>query len=324
MGLCPAPSLPQSMWLVLAIAVQFLSALVCFPLLTRRGWVGRLALVAAYGLILVSPWLVPARNRLPRAAAAVNAVVVCVKLFDVRHDVRRGVRPGWGGFVAFLSNPFVHVRRCLGAEPRPTVRGDLLSAAGRALGLGAGVVLLRARFRVDWGGVPFLAEHVCKVAAFFLAVFSGLALAAATWRLLGGEARDFMDNPIAARTPAEFWRRYNRNMHQFFLKDVLASAGGLRHPARATLIVFGLSALIHEYLFSIAIGRVQGYQTAFFLLQGLAVAATARVKATGWAAVPWVAATLGFNLASGVLFFASVDGLVPFYSRELPGWLASR
>jgi hypothetical protein len=111
-------------------------------------------------------------------------------------------------------------------------------------------------------------------------------------------------------------------MHQFFLKDVLVSAGGLRHPARATLVVFGLSALIHEYLFSIAIGRVQGYQTAFFLLQGFAVAATARVKARGRTAVPWVAATLGFNLVSSVLFFASVNGLVPFYSRELPAWLA--
>jgi hypothetical protein len=38
---------------------------------------------------------------------------------------------------------------------------------------------------------------------------------------------------------------------------------------------------MHEYIFGMAIGRVQGYQTAFFLLQGVAVAATARVKAKG-------------------------------------------
>jgi hypothetical protein len=37
--------------------------------------------------------------------------------------------------------------------------------------------------------------------------------------------------------------------------------------------------------------------------------------------VPWLAATLCFNLVSSVLFFASVNGLVPFYSRGLPGWL---
>ena len=110
-------------------------------------------------------------------------------------------------------------------------------------------------------------------------------------------------------------------MHQFFLKDVLVSAGGLRHPARATLVVFGLSALIHEYLFSIAIGRVQGYQTAFFLIQGLAVAATARVKGMGWQAALGIAGTLGFNLVSSVLFFASMNGLVPFYPHGLPAWL---
>ena len=46
------------------------------------------------------------------------------------------------------------------------------------------------------------------------------------------------------------------------------------------------------------------------------------MKATGWRAVPWVAATLGFNLVSSTLFFASVNGLAPFYTNELPAWLA--
>jgi hypothetical protein len=78
---------------------------------------------------------------------------------------------------------------------------------------------------------------------------------------------------------------------------------------------------MHEYIFGIAIGRVQGYQTAFFLLQGIAVAATARVKVRGWRAVPWTAGTLGFNLVSSVLFFASRYSLVPFYSRGVPAGL---
>jgi hypothetical protein len=69
---------------------------------------------------------------------------------------------------------------------------------------------------------------------------------------------------------------------------------------------------------------VQGYQTGFFLLQGVAVAATARIKARGWRAVPWTAATFGFNLLSSVLFFASMNGLVPFYARGLPAWLGGR
>ena len=65
----------------------------------------------------------------------------------------------------------------------------------------------------------------------------------------------------------------------------------------------------------------RGYQTAFFLLQGVAVAATWRVRPKGWRTVPWRLGTLAFNLASSVLFFASIHGLVAFYSRGLPAWL---
>jgi D-alanyl-lipoteichoic acid acyltransferase DltB (MBOAT superfamily) len=131
-----------------------------------------------------------------------------------------------------------------------------------------------------------------------------------------------MANPLAATTPADFWRRYNRNMHQFFLKDVFVSVGGLRNPLRATLVVFVLSALMHEYIFGIAIGRVQGYQTSFFLIQGVAAAATARVKVGGLRALPWIVATLAFNLVTSVLFFASMNELVHFYDRGLPTWLS--
>jgi hypothetical protein len=309
------------MRLVLAIAAPYVLATLGFPLLARRGWPGQLAWIALCLPIALSPCLVPEVKPLPRFLAAVAAVVIVVKLFDLRHEVRRGTRPDWHTFVAFLLNPFVHVRRCLPSEPRPPARTDLFWLAGGALGLVAGVVFLRALFQVDWDGLPFLAEHSSKVSAFFLAVCSGLAVVAASWRLLGGMARDYMASPLAARTPADFWRRYNRNMHQFFWKDIFVPTGGLRSPIRATLVVFGLSAVMHEYLFGIAIGRVQGYQMAFFSLQGLAVAATARVKASGWRAALWTAGTLGFNLVSSVLFFASMNELVPFYACGLPAWL---
>src|SRR5262249_42749725 len=152
-------------------------------------------------------------------------------------------------FAIFLGNPFVHVRRRLPDEPRPPQRADLLKLASGLVGVVLGAALLTRLFRVDWGGWPFAVEHVSKVVAFLVTVLSGLAAAAALWRLLGGAARDYMDNPAAARTPADFWRRYNRNMQQFFWEDVFKPAGGLRAPVRTTLLVFALSALMHEYLF---------------------------------------------------------------------------
>jgi hypothetical protein len=85
---------------------------------------------------------------------------------------------------------------------------------------------------------------------------------------------------------------------------------------RAALATFLVSAIIHEYVFDIAVGRVQGYQTAFFVIQGIAAAATLRVKPAGWAALPWVAGTFAFNLVTSVLFFASVGEVLPFYARR--------
>ena len=281
-----------------------------------------MALAASCLPVLLTPCIIPADKPFPRFLAAASAVVVAVKLLDVRHDRKRGAEPDWRAFLAFLTNPFVHVRRRLASEPRPSRQSDLLRFSASLLGLALSASAFRWLIDFEWTGHSFALEHVGKAVAFMAIVFSLLAAAAALWRLLGGAARDYMDAPMAARTPADFWRRYNRNMQQFFYEDVFKPAGGIRDPIRTTLLVFVLSAAMHEYIFSIAIGRVQFYQTAFFLLQGVAAAATARVKATGKQAVFWIAATLVFNLTSGVLFFASINGLMPFYSRGLPAALA--
>ncbi|MFO0889853.1 MAG: MBOAT family O-acyltransferase [Isosphaeraceae bacterium] len=173
-------------------------------------------------------------------------------------------------------------------------------------------------FRLDWRPWPFAVEHAAKVLSFFAALVPFTAAGASFLRLLGWRPVEPMDNPFAARTPADFWRRYNRATHQFLLEDVFKPAGGARRPVRATIVTFAISALIHEYVFDVSASRIQGYQTLFFLVQGCAVAATARFRPRGPTAIPWVAATLTFNLASGVLFFASLDEIVPFYTLRAP------
>jgi hypothetical protein len=309
--------------LAAAVVLSYGVAAASYPALLLPGRIGRGVVLAACGSVLFSPLLVPSDRPLLRFLAAVAAVTVAAKLYDVQLDSRCGSRPSLAPFASFLGNPFALVRRRLADEPRPAARENLLQLSGGVLGLSTGVALLLGLFRVDWEGYPFLVEHASKVAAFYVAVLSGLNAAAGLWRLAGGVARDYVDNPFAARTPADFWRRYNRPMQQFFWEDVFKPVGGLRAPTRATLLVFAVSAALHEYVFGIAIGHVQGYQTAFFLLQGGAVAATARVKPRGWRVVPWTAGTLGFNLVSSVLFFASMNGVVPFYARGLPAGLGA-
>ena len=147
-------------------------------------------------------------------------------------------------------------------------------------------------WRLEWSTVPFAIEHALKVTAvIFAVVLSGNASAAA-YRLLGGTALDPMGNPITARTPAEFWRRWNRPAQQFLHEYAFKPAGGFRRAVFATLVTFGVSGLVHEYVFGIAAGHSQGCQLLFFSLQGCAVAATMRARPSGRMSVLWIAGTL--------------------------------
>jgi hypothetical protein len=49
------------------------------------------------------------------------------------------------------------------------------------------------------------------------------------------------------------------------------------------------------------------------MLQGLGVAATAGIRPRARGRAPWIAGTIAFNLATSVLFFASVNQVVPWW-----------
>jgi MBOAT, membrane-bound O-acyltransferase family len=271
--------------------------------------------------ILACPWFIPADSRLLRYLASLSAVLLAAKLIDVSMDLKQRRAFTASDFLAFLGNPFTLVRRKLVQEPCPSQAENWLHLLKGSAGCAMCLLLLAGLFRADWSGVHFWLEHASKVVVFMGAVFGGLTAGAALWRVGGGTARDFMDSPHTAHTPAQFWRRYNRVVQQFFWQDLFSGVGGRRAPIRTLLLVFALSALVHELIFFTAIGRVQGYQTAFFALHGIAAALTARVKVRGWAVLPCIVATLAFNLGTSALFFASIHGVVPFYSRGLPPWL---
>jgi MBOAT, membrane-bound O-acyltransferase family len=305
---------------LLAFVLPCLVAIAGFPVVGQRGARGRLWLGLLCATMAFSPLSIPFDYRLLRFLAAANLVTLGFKLYDLRLDTlgERGIR--YREYLRFLGNPFVGVRRRLASEQRPARAADVLGLVVGLCGLAAGVAAGRQVFVADWSKAPFLLEHTAKLIALYIPLLSGLSAGAACWRLLGGSARDYMDKPYLARTPADFWRRYNRNAQQFFLEDVFNTLDNrLDRPARI-MIVFFLSAMLHEYVFGIATGRVQGYQTAFFLLQGIAVAGTMRVRPRGWRAITWAMGTALFVLLSSTLFFASMQGVVPFYSRPFGGW----
>jgi MBOAT, membrane-bound O-acyltransferase family len=308
--------------LAIAVAVAYMAALAVYPALgLRRAVRDGLIFVAAL-VVAASPLVVQASAPFVRFHAALNAIALLLKLCDLRIGAARGApRPAFGEYVAFLPNIFSLVHRRLDDEPQPERRDDVQRFVVGVIGTPVGGALTAVTWIIDWSPVSFAVEHAAKATLVFLTAMGLSAAGVAAWRLAGGRGLDFMRNPLAARTPAEFWRRYNRPVNQFLYEDVFKPIGGRRAPVRATLAAFALSALCHEYVFGVAIGRVQGYQTAFFLLQGCAVAATLRMRPQGLGAVVGVTATIAFNLASSVLFFASMNEVVAFYWNPLPGWL---
>jgi D-alanyl-lipoteichoic acid acyltransferase DltB (MBOAT superfamily) len=167
--------------------------------------------------------------------------------------------------------------------------------------------------RANWSTVWFPLEHVLKVSAVASAVVLLTNALAAAYRLIGGVALDFMNNPLVAPTPADFWRRWNVPAQQFLNEYTFRPAGGPRRAVRATLVTFAVSGLGHEYVFGTATGQVQGWQLLFFMLQGVAVVATMRIRPRGRITLLWVAGTWVFNLASSALFSLSVNQVLPFY-----------
>ena len=305
-------------WLALAFPVALALAVACsFRPALRLSSVPRLAVLGAVELaVLLTPTLADPDRTFARLLASVLAIALAAKLFDLHLGASLGDRPVFWDVFTFLINLTSVVRRKLADEPRPVFAANLRRLATVTLASLPGALLFAACYRVDWRAVPFAVEHSAKVLAFFLLLVPAGAAGAAIWRLLGGRTREPMDNPFASTTPADFWRRYNRPAQQFFLEDVFKPLGGTRRPALGTLATFAVSGLIHEGLFVLTLRKVQGYQVAFFLIQGVAVILSARIRLKGWWRAVGIVTTLAFNLAAGTLFFASIDEVAPFYQRR--------
>jgi hypothetical protein len=303
-------------------AVQLAAAVALVPFLSARKRVRLAALMVLVAVILAAPFLITEDARALRFITACASVLLVMKLWDLHVEASRGYSVSLARLLPFLLNVFSIVMRGEDAARRPQRRApgaELLRALAAS---GAGLLGIAALYQIRWRGLPLLVEHGVKALVIFLAILAFLHLLISIVRLAGGTMHDFADAPLLARTPADFWRRYNRVFHRYFHQNVFRPLGGRRSPVVLVLLIFAISALIHEYAFGIAIGRVQGYQTAFFMLQGIGVAATLRVKPrTRIAITAWTAGTLAFNLVTSMLFFLSFHAVVRIYANPIPNWL---
>jgi hypothetical protein len=306
--------------LIAACAFSYLTA-TAFFFSTRLSRLGQsIAVVVASSVVLGMPLLVPSENRGLRLIGTLWAICLWVKVYDLYVAPSQG--PGrFIQWLAHLPSCLSIVWRKLHLEPRYTLTNELTRLILGAAGFVAGLMIMRQLWNVYWLDQAFALEHAAKVSVLILTLTAGAYALAAGMRLARLPARDAMDWPFIAATPADFWRRYNRPAQQFLYEDIFKRVGGWRYPVRATLLTFFISGLIHEYVFAIPIGAIQAYQMTFFMLQGVAVASTIRVRPEGiWRPLATML-TLTFMLSTAVLFFASFNGIMAFYSPSFPSWL---
>lgn len=303
-------------FLASALMPAYTTAVAFYPLLRLAGWHRRVAFIALGLPILLLPCLLPASAYSFRYVAALSACFVVLKTYDLLVCTTTGASPRLGAYLRYLFNPFAFVLRKLGEEPRPSVRENVLRLCRLLPVLALAVAVCVAVFRIDWRPWPLLLEHVVKMVAFYFAFVPATALAVVLWRLPGWPARDYMASPFLAATPAEFWRQYNRPIHQFLHENVYLSFKARFSPKQATLLTFAVSAVIHEYLIGIVLGYFQGYWTLFFALHGAATACTSRLQLAGWKKGLGILTTQIFNLLTFALFFGSLQEVLRFYARR--------
>ncbi|MGH1347815.1 MAG: MBOAT family protein [Nannocystales bacterium] len=170
-------------------------------------------------------------------------------------------------------------------------------------------------------GLGFTVWSMLYLYALISAIADGLT---GLLMLTGLHMSESFEAPMLARSSSDFWgRRWNRFVTRWAFSNVFVPAGGRRRPVRATILVFAISGLMHEYLVVACghgFGSYTGWMLMFFILHGLGVVLVSRVP---WELPRPIATALhtGLMVVTAPLFFVPLDEAVG-YSRWWKVFLA--
>lgn len=290
------------------IGLAFLTAALAWPMFRWKGSARVVGIIALCLVLFALPWLCPWTPVVPRAVVALTCVgLLLPKLIDaclVADQWRSS--PLWQWLI-FLPHSFRLIHRPDWRFPDPGIRHGAWLLLRGSIEILAGALLLRWALERDLGATSFWLDHAIKLSAAYLLGFDGgFVFLCGLARVLGIKVIDFSRHPILATTPADFWRRYNREAGRLLYEDLFKPLGGLRRPRRTIMLTFLMNGLFHEYLAWVVVGAAMGYQIAFFALHGLATAATFHLRPRGAAAVVGTLLTILFLFTTSILFFASI------------------
>jgi len=235
--------------------------------------------VPAMGLSLVVPFLIPVHWVYARALVTVSAVVMAGKAYELVRDrvpdprmlERLGTLCFW-----LLVPPKAELPDSTTAAARTRAEGR--ARLRRMLLKSPGVAALTL-VHLAWPGLhanPWL-EAFWGLWITYLGVSAFVDLVSGLAMQTGIPVAEGFDAPPLARSPRDFWsRRWNLVVHDMLFRHVFLPMRGLRRPLRATLAVFALSGLVHEFFVFATLGRPSryaGFMMIFFAVHGVAVVA---------------------------------------------------
>ena len=185
--------------------------------------------------------------------------------------------PNWKQAAYLFAWPGLDAPGFLGAG-RTTCCGS--REAGMAVGKTAlGAVLLFGLARILPSENLYLVGWVGMIGIVLLLHFGLFHLLSCFWRSIGVDARPLMNRPVTSVSVSEFWgRRWNTAFrdfaHRFLFRPLTAWCG----PRWGLLAGFLFSGVVHDLVISIPARGGYGGPTAYFAMQGWAMA----VERSAW------------------------------------------
>ncbi len=287
--------------------------------LTRRPLDPRLAASWAAAVIACASTVLFADDRLIRAVTIICGVIVALRVYSYCIVGSRGTLPDYLRFLSVgLLSPYLvySSNRPKGSRAsfiKEIARATVAGAAGAATWIAARYLIIDGPARESW-----VVNHVILRAAFVIVMTAFGQVNFALWRILRFRSRPLVDRIWLSRTPADFWRRWSWPIHLWLYEYVYLPAGGRRHGTGPVIAVFAVSGILHEIISFVAIGRLKGYQIAFFAVSAIGVLASPVLERIGKTGILGTAmmrtATILFLSASAVLMFRTIDLVIPLYA----------
>jgi len=137
-----------------------------------------------------------------------------------------------------------------------------------------GAILLWVVARALPSGQPLLRGWVGMLGLILSLHFGSFEFVALVWQRLGVNARPIMSSPLRSTSLSEFWgKRWNLGFRQLAYDLIFRPLHRRWGAGAAGFLVFVASGLIHDLVISVPARGGYSLPTAYFILQGLGVAA---------------------------------------------------